>query len=204
MLLQQLLILARKNWYCHKFQLSYVHKFLFTESARSCPSSNWLEQTLEKDYWHPFFSEAERYQATWWGTHTWTACSWGTVYYHRFLYHSSGTTNYVYPSATHTRFEHSLGYAWVYWWSEFFCRSYKYRTAFLAEKMLQSLWTSTARDIHKEKNQSLQMQLQLQQMNETEYLCVAIAGLCHDLGMPNINNNYYYAYCFGFHIVITN
>ena len=53
--------------------------------------------------------------------------------------------------------------------------------------MLQSLWTSTARDIHdNEKDQSLQ----LQQLDEMDYLCVALTGLCHDLGMPTIINYY--------------
>ena len=36
-------------------------------------------------------------------------------------------------------------------------------------------------DIRNKRDQSLQ--LQLQQLDEMDYLCVAVAGLCHDLGM---------------------
>lgn len=36
-------------------------------------------------------------------------------------------------------------------------------------------------DIRNKRDKSLQ--LQLQQLDEMDYLCVAVAGLCHDLGM---------------------
>ncbi|XP_047470044.1 deoxynucleoside triphosphate triphosphohydrolase SAMHD1-like isoform X3 [Penaeus chinensis] len=59
-----------------------------------------------------------------------------------------GTASFVYPAASHNRFEHCLG------------------TCYLAGKMVNAL-------------RSRQEELGI---NETDVLCVQIAGLCHDLG----------------------
>jgi HD superfamily phosphohydrolase len=62
--------------------------------------------------------------------------------------HQLGVASWVYPSATHTRFEHSIG------------------VSYLALKMVRSI-----RDSQPELG-----------ITDKEELCVALAGLCHDLG----------------------
>ena len=88
--------------------------------------------------------------------------------------HQLGTCHYVYPSANHTRFEHSLG------------------TYYLVDRILDAIIKNTPK---KEINRCLELEEKLKNYYEKKgykkdyhkldsYICelIKIAGLCHDLG----------------------
>ncbi|VDI15160.1 Hypothetical predicted protein [Mytilus galloprovincialis] len=79
-----------------------------------------------------------------------------------------GGCYFVYPSASHNRFEHSIG------------------TCFLAGQMACQLQKRLDRDIEmlgKDKNtKKYAIKLKEAKMTEDDKLCIEIAGLCHDIG----------------------
>ena len=90
-----------------------------------------------------------------------------------------GGTSYVFPGATHTRFEHSLGYdglpaslcqrPFIGSCAPCNCPSRSqtcYSTCYLAGRLVEAL-------------RSRQPELGI---SDVDVLCVKIAGLCHDLG----------------------
>ncbi|CAC5410614.1 SAMHD1 [Mytilus coruscus] len=81
-----------------------------------------------------------------------------------------GGCYFVYPSASHNRFEHSIG------------------TCFLASKLAHQLKQRLDQDIEnlKKSNDTAKekyaMKLEKAKMTEEDLLCIEIAGLCHDIG----------------------
>ncbi|CAC5410617.1 SAMHD1 [Mytilus coruscus] len=81
-----------------------------------------------------------------------------------------GGCYFVYPSASHNRFEHSIG------------------TCFLASKLAHQLKQRLDQDIEnlKKSNDTVKkkhaIELEKVKMTEEDLLCIEIAGLCHDIG----------------------
>ncbi|CAG2257123.1 SAMHD1 [Mytilus edulis] len=89
-----------------------------------------------------------------------------------------GGCYFVYPSAAHNRFEHSIG------------------TCFLASKLAHQLKQRLDQDIerlgkHKDNEKKIYAKkLKKAKMTEEDLLCIEIAGLCHDIGMQNRHGPY--------------
>ncbi|XP_052060453.1 deoxynucleoside triphosphate triphosphohydrolase SAMHD1-like isoform X2 [Mytilus californianus] len=81
-----------------------------------------------------------------------------------------GGCYFVYPSASHNRFEHSIG------------------TCFLASKLARQLQKRLDEDIEKlekdedDEKKMYATKLKKAEMTEDDKLCIEIAGLCHDIG----------------------
>ncbi|CAC5377403.1 SAMHD1 [Mytilus coruscus] len=80
-----------------------------------------------------------------------------------------GGCYFVYPSASHNRFEHSIG------------------TCFLASELAHQLQQRLDQDMEniKKSNDTANeyaMKLEKAKMTEEDLLCIEIAGLCHDIG----------------------
>ncbi|XP_052060504.1 deoxynucleoside triphosphate triphosphohydrolase SAMHD1-like isoform X2 [Mytilus californianus] len=81
-----------------------------------------------------------------------------------------GGCYFVYPSASHNRFEHSIG------------------TCFLASKLAHQLQQRLDQDIENLKKsndtakETYAMKLENAKMTKNDLLCIEIAGLCHDIG----------------------
>lgn len=76
-----------------------------------------------------------------------------------------GGCYFVYPGASHNRFEHSIG------------------TCYLASKLANQLQSKLDEDINKMKESKKDYsRLEKAVMTEKEKLCIEIAALCHDLG----------------------
>ena len=77
-----------------------------------------------------------------------------------------GGVHWVYPGATHTRFEHSIG------------------TCYLSGLMIETL-----KALHGDKNSK-----EFVEITKTDVLCVKIAALCHDLGHGPFSHFFYQMY----------
>ncbi|CAC5366932.1 SAMHD1 [Mytilus coruscus] len=78
-----------------------------------------------------------------------------------------GGCYFVYPSASHNRFEHSIG------------------TCFLASKLARQLQKRLEKDIkklEKDGNDEKKTKLEKAEMSKNDKLCIEIAALCHDIG----------------------
>ncbi|XP_076110419.1 deoxynucleoside triphosphate triphosphohydrolase SAMHD1-like [Mytilus galloprovincialis] len=79
-----------------------------------------------------------------------------------------GGCYFVYPSAAHNRFEHSIG------------------TCFLASKLAHQLKEPLDQDIERlekhEETKTYAKKLEKAKMTPNDLLCIEIAGLCHDIG----------------------
>ncbi|CAG2192695.1 SAMHD1 [Mytilus edulis] len=81
-----------------------------------------------------------------------------------------GGCYFVYPGASHNRFEHSIG------------------TCYLASKLANQLQSKLDEDINKLKKENKDYsRLQKAVMTAKDKLCIEIAALCHDLGVCNPN-----------------
>ncbi len=76
-----------------------------------------------------------------------------------------GGVYYVFPGASHNRFEHSLGYKSSYF-KLFYIKFVSFSVCYIAGEFVEIL-------------QSNQPELDI---TDVDVLCVKMAGLCHDLG----------------------
>ena len=82
-----------------------------------------------------------------------------------------GGNYYVYPGASHNRFEHCIGYVAVSSSHDHHVTLYPWNqpsVSFLAGKLIEALQQKTPHDVV--------------QITDVDVLCVKVAGLCHDLG----------------------